>query len=94
MTCARWVPETHFGNTVFLEPILSMGDVPDARRKLTCYLCGKRNQGACIQCYKTTCFRAFHPTCGQLMQLAMESVRADNGEMKLESYCDVHTPEA
>jgi hypothetical protein len=47
--CARWIPETRFGNAAFLEPVLGLEDVDRDRFKLTCYLCGKRNAGACIQ---------------------------------------------
>ncbi len=49
VVCAKWIPEAHFGNAALVEPILGVKHVPDARWKLTCYLCGKRNHGACVQ---------------------------------------------
>jgi len=88
-----------FGNTVFLEPIDGLKNVPAARWKLTCYVCKQRNAGACIQCHKTNCYVAFHVTCAQQAGLfmKMEAVRKTgrNGvtvSVKKEAFCDSHTP--
>ncbi|KAK3739546.1 hypothetical protein QZH41_016221 [Actinostola sp. cb2023] len=95
VVCALWIPEVCFANTVFLEPIDSIENIPSARWKLTCYIC-KRRQGASIQCFKTNCYTAFHVTCAQQAGLFMkiEPIKAENGQLTVRktAYCDVHSP--
>ena len=89
--CALWIPEVQFSNTVFLEPIDGIGDVPAARWKLMCYICRKR-KGACIQCAKANCYVAFHVTCAQQAGLCMRIEMIKNGDITKAAFCDSHTP--
>ncbi|TSK13177.1 Bromodomain-containing protein 1 [Bagarius yarrelli] len=100
VVCALWVPEVGFSNTVFIEPIDGVANIPPARWKLTCYLCKEKGVGACIQCHKANCYTAFHVSCAQKagLFLKMEPVRETNdaGEptftVKKTAYCGSHTP--
>ena len=99
VVCGLWIPEVRFANTVFLEPIDSIGNIPAARWKLQCRVCRQRGVGASIQCHKNSCFIAFHVTCGLLagLHMRMETVReAGPGgtsiTVKKVAYCDQHTP--
>ncbi|XP_011642424.1 peregrin [Pogonomyrmex barbatus] len=97
VVCALWIPEVRFANTVFLEPIDSIESIPQARWKLTCYVCKRKGAGACIQCHKSNCYAAFHVTCAQQAGLCMcmKTVQPSNGEPMLvqkTAYCEAHTP--
>ena len=93
--CALWIPEVCFANTVFLEPIDSIANIPPARWKLMCYICRQR-EGACIQCFKTNCYTAFHVTCAIQagLHLKMESARNESGQpsVRKSAFCDQHSP--
>ncbi|KAL1244774.1 Peregrin [Trichinella spiralis] len=99
VACAMWIPEVQFANLVFLEPIECLNEIPAARWKLVCYICKRRNVGACIQCQVPTCYTAFHVTCGLGANLYMKvepvvdpSVSAEEQVVRKISYCGVHTP--
>ncbi|XP_012522804.1 peregrin [Monomorium pharaonis] len=97
VVCALWIPEVRFANTVFLEPIDSIESIPPARWKLTCCVCKRKGNGACIQCHKSNCYAAFHVTCAQQAGLCMRmrTVQPANGEPMLvqkTAYCETHTP--
>ncbi|XP_077120979.1 bromodomain-containing protein 1 isoform X3 [Ranitomeya variabilis] len=99
VVCALWIPEVGFANTVFIEPIDGVRNIPPARWKLTCYLCKKKGFGACIQCHKANCYTAFHVTCAQKAGLYMRmepvkevTVSGTTFSVKKTAYCDAHTP--
>uniref|UniRef100_A0A3Q2P5H3 Bromodomain containing 1b n=1 Tax=Fundulus heteroclitus TaxID=8078 RepID=A0A3Q2P5H3_FUNHE len=101
VVCAMWVPEVGFSDTVFIEPIDGVRNIPPARWKLTCYLCKAKRAGACIQCDKINCYTAFHVSCAQKAGLfmKMEPVKeltesgAPTFSVKKTAYCCSHTPE-
>ncbi|XP_078098415.1 bromodomain and PHD finger-containing protein 3-like isoform X1 [Mustelus asterias] len=99
VVCALWIPEVCFANTVFLEPIDSIENIPSARWKLICYICKQKGAGASIQCHKANCYTAFHVTCAQRtgLYMKMEPVRetSANGttfSVRKTAYCDIHSP--
>ncbi|XP_061107988.1 bromodomain-containing protein 1-like isoform X1 [Conger conger] len=100
VVCALWVPEVGFSNTVFIEPIDGVQNIPPARWKLTCYLCKEKGVGACIQCHRANCYTAFHVSCAQKagLYMKMEPVKevTDEGtptfSVKKTAYCGAHTP--
>ncbi|KAH7641274.1 peregrin-like isoform x1 [Dermatophagoides farinae] len=98
--CALWIPEVGFANNVFLEPVDSINAIPAARWKLFCSICHQRNVGACIQCYKSNCYVAFHVTCAVQAGLYMkiipvnEITRQGNAVVTIKkfAYCLNHAP--
>ncbi|XP_027198351.2 peregrin-like [Dermatophagoides pteronyssinus] len=98
--CALWIPEVGFANNVFLEPVDSINAIPPARWKLFCSICHKKNVGACIQCYKSNCYVAFHVTCAVQAGLYMkiipvnEITRQGNSIITIKkfAYCLNHAP--
>ncbi|PPQ65251.1 hypothetical protein CVT24_011406 [Panaeolus cyanescens] len=93
LLCAIWIPETRVVNEVFMEPISGVERISKQRWKLRCSICDSRDDGACIQCAKSTCFLAFHTTCArkEKLLLPMKSVQgAEN--VTLTCYCERHLP--
>ncbi|XP_026188316.1 bromodomain and PHD finger-containing protein 3 isoform X2 [Mastacembelus armatus] len=99
VVCAIWIPEVCFANTVFLEPIEGVNNIPPARWKLTCYLCKQKSCGASIQCHKANCYTAFHVTCAQRAGLFMKidpvretNVNGTTFSVKKTAFCEAHSP--
>jgi hypothetical protein len=95
VVCAIWIPEVCFANTVFLEPVDSVNNIPPARWRLCCFICKYKGRGACIQCHKSNCYVAFHVTCAQHAGLCMrmDTVRVGSTvTVRKTAYCDNHAP--
>ncbi|KFO92793.1 Bromodomain and PHD finger-containing protein 3, partial [Buceros rhinoceros silvestris] len=99
VVCAIWIPEVCFANTVFLEPIEGITNIPPARWKLTCYICKQKGMGAAIQCHKVNCYTAFHVTCAQRAGLFMKiepmretSINGTTFTVRKTAYCGSHSP--
>ncbi|RXM29961.1 Bromodomain and PHD finger-containing protein 3 [Acipenser ruthenus] len=99
VVCAIWIPEVCFANTVFLEPVEGVENIPPARWKLTCYICKQKGVGASIQCHKANCYTAFHVTCAQRAGLFMKidpvretSVHGTTFSVKKTAFCKAHSP--
>uniref|UniRef100_A0A8D0E8F2 Bromodomain and PHD finger containing 3 n=1 Tax=Salvator merianae TaxID=96440 RepID=A0A8D0E8F2_SALMN len=99
VVCAIWIPEVCFANTVFLEPIEGIENIPPARWKLTCYICKQKGVGAAIQCHKVNCYTAFHVTCAQRAGLFMKiepmretSLNGTTFTVRKTAYCEAHSP--
>ncbi|XP_008590146.1 PREDICTED: bromodomain and PHD finger-containing protein 3 isoform X3 [Galeopterus variegatus] len=99
VVCAIWIPEVCFANTVFLEPIEGIDNIPPARWKLTCYICKQKGLGAAIQCHKVNCYTAFHVTCAQRAGLFMKiepmretSLNGTIFTVRKTAYCGAHSP--
>ncbi|XP_042318851.1 bromodomain and PHD finger-containing protein 3 isoform X5 [Sceloporus undulatus] len=99
VVCAIWIPEVCFANTVFLEPIEGIENIPPARWKLTCYICKQKGMGAAIQCHKVNCYTAFHVTCAQRAGLFMKiepmretSLNGTTFTVRKTAYCGAHSP--
>uniref|UniRef100_A0A8C7EB53 Bromodomain and PHD finger containing 3 n=1 Tax=Nothoprocta perdicaria TaxID=30464 RepID=A0A8C7EB53_NOTPE len=99
VVCAIWIPEVCFANTVFLEPIEGISNIPPARWKLTCYICKQKGMGAAIQCHKVNCYTAFHVTCAQRAGLFMKiepmretSINGTTFTVRKTAYCESHSP--
>ncbi|KFP79934.1 Bromodomain and PHD finger-containing protein 3, partial [Acanthisitta chloris] len=99
VVCAIWIPEVCFANTVFLEPIEGINNIPPARWKLTCCICKQKGLGAAIQCHKVNCYTAFHVTCAQRAGLFMKiepmretSINGTTFTVRKTAYCECHSP--
>ncbi len=71
LQCALWIPETSVVSEVLMEPIDHIDNVPKARWRLLCSICGVK-RGACIQCSHPSCTVAYHVTCAQQARLYMK----------------------
>ena len=87
-----WVPECRVSNTVYMEPIEGIENIPKNRWKLLCYICKKR-YGAPIQCSNKSCCIAFHASCGRKAKLYMKMRGPHTWDgHQFRAYCDKHGP--
>ncbi|KAJ8081889.1 hypothetical protein PM082_007735 [Marasmius tenuissimus] len=75
-----------------MEPVTGVERISKQRWKLRCSICEIR-EGACIQCAKTSCFLAFHPTCARKEKLLLPMKSTQGTEpLTLTCYCERHLP--
>ncbi|KAI9595406.1 JmjC domain, hydroxylase-domain-containing protein [Syncephalis fuscata] len=90
--CATCVPETgimcapHSSS----EYATNIDKIPEARWKLKCQICSDKH-GACVQCVKGKCVRAFHVTCAQSQGLCLRRI-VDGEPDAFECFCAQHNP--
>ncbi|KAH7729610.1 bromodomain containing protein [Aphelenchoides avenae] len=89
--CALWLNEVHFANGVFLEPIDGVEFSLKRRSKLRCLVCSQK-VGACVQCSKRSCYRAFHVTCAQFsgMKMTVQPQTTKSGEIVINRFVFCH----
>uniref|UniRef100_A0A6G1SFF4 Peregrin n=1 Tax=Aceria tosichella TaxID=561515 RepID=A0A6G1SFF4_9ACAR len=98
VVCAKWFPELNYGRP-FAEIIRGIDDINANKWRLKCFICKQRKKGACIQCKKRNCCRAFHVTCAKKagLSMRMKTTGYERGsttisDAKRVAYCDKHTP--
>ncbi|ORY96379.1 JmjC domain, hydroxylase-domain-containing protein [Syncephalastrum racemosum] len=83
--CAEIIPETSVTDNDILQ---GLDTIPKARWKLLCQIC-KQRTGACVQCCKGRCYKAFHVTCAETAGLTM----IHRGKSVADIYCAQHKPQ-
>ena len=70
-----------------MEPVKKIQSIQKERWDLLCGVC-KQRCGAKVQC--ESCLRAYHPLCGRIAGLHLETVDLPDGTHKLTAYCARH----
>ncbi|GJJ69920.1 [histone H3]-trimethyl-L-lysine9/36 demethylase [Entomortierella parvispora] len=92
MICAQYIPETYMSGEDDSEVVVHVDGVPNARRKLRCFVCEKKG-GACVQCCKGKCIRAVHASCADDAGLHVEEItQSETGSVEYQVYCPTHDP--
>ncbi|CAD6443628.1 b60b918e-75f3-4fc0-b5f3-c5bdd1d0042e [Sclerotinia trifoliorum] len=73
--CAQYIPETIIEETEKKEVVTGIKEISKARFDLKCNYC-RSKKGACFQCSKKKCTRAYHATCA-----AAAGVFVEQGEI-------------
>ncbi|XP_039055564.1 uncharacterized protein LOC120198295 isoform X2 [Hibiscus syriacus] len=89
--CSQWMPEAYIEDLTKMGPIINVGGINDARKKLVCNVC-KVKYGACVRCSHGTCRTSFHPICAREARHRMEvwgRYGCDNIELR--AFCSKHS---
>jgi len=89
VSCALWIPEVGFACASVREPVNGISRVAAARWKLTCFVCSRRGNGACLQCRRTSCYTAFHVSCAIRAGLCSGLPSGDDEGAAV--FCDEHS---
>ncbi|KAK8478088.1 hypothetical protein V6N11_060195 [Hibiscus sabdariffa] len=89
--CSQWMPEVYIENLTKMEPIINVGGMNEARKKLVCNVC-KVKYGACVRCSHGTCRTSFHPICAREARHRMEIWgRYGCDSIELRAFCSKHS---
>ncbi|KAF9973806.1 Lysine-specific demethylase 4B [Actinomortierella ambigua] len=91
MICAQYIPETYMSGEDDDDVQVHVELVPNARRKLKCFLCQAKG-GACLQCCKGKCIRSMHASCADAAGLYVDEVIDNNDNIAYNVYCPTHDP--
>ncbi|XP_039023104.1 uncharacterized protein LOC120155675 [Hibiscus syriacus] len=89
--CSQWMPEVYIEDLTKMGPIVNVGGINEARKKLVCNVC-KVKYGACVRCSHGTCRTSFHPLCAREARQRME-VWGRHGcdNIELQAFCSRHS---
>ncbi|KAL1935446.1 hypothetical protein VTP01DRAFT_4586 [Rhizomucor pusillus] len=91
--CAEMIPEVFIEKQGSKDIVQGVNMIPKARWNLLCMYCKERDRGACIQCTKGRCYRAYHATCTERRDGTVTKTEAD-GKVVYETFCNVHDPKS
>ncbi|KAG0224581.1 hypothetical protein BGW41_005047 [Actinomortierella wolfii] len=91
MICAQYIPEAYMSGEEDDDVYVHVELVPNARRKLKCFLCQSKG-GACLQCCKGKCIRSMHASCADAAGMFVDEVLDDAGNITYNVYCPTHDP--
>ncbi|KAF9583734.1 hypothetical protein BGW38_008711 [Lunasporangiospora selenospora] len=91
MVCAQFIPETYLTGEDDEDVIAHIGGIPNARRRMRCFLCEKK-LGVCLQCCKGKCIRSMHASCAERAGMHMEEVSNSDGSVEFQTFCPTHDP--
>ena len=74
-------------NTTVMEPVKRIQSIQKERWELLCCLC-KQRCGAKVQC--ESCYTAYHPLCGRIAGLQLDTTDRPDGTPRLTTYCARH----
>ncbi|XP_039023269.1 uncharacterized protein LOC120155865 isoform X2 [Hibiscus syriacus] len=89
--CSLWMPEVYIEDMTKIGPIVNVGGINEARKKLVCNVC-KVKFGACVRCSHGACRTSFHPLCAREARHRME-VWGRHGcdNIELRAFCSKHS---
>jgi len=87
LSCAMWIP----GPSVTPKTPVRMSKIDIKRFKMQCIICGKKNNGACVECDHKRCMISFHIECARRANYFLEMERVDR-ERSYRVFCEKHRP--